>query len=297
MYIVDVDSQERETQAIRLLLTSPWRDDLLVPFGFDALTWVVVEAQKHILTPEIVGDVDILVGNLAFKDWTQYSEALTKIQSEYPQYPPNLRTFLAGKIVAEADGIEWPPRPSHLAGIEVKVSYFTDKPRATKSSPEKVNGIRNQIDWLEAMGLDQFALLDVVGNEPSDDESGAWFGALARAEKSRSAMDDILKCRLAEDSAAGQFVWSIGSVVGGDEGMRGAGGLHMLRSPNLNPRLAVKHPDVVRNRRAILDHIPRLLAAAAAPRYFPVVLIDCRKCRAVHYLNDPHCTWNCREGH
>ena len=69
MYIVEVDSKERETEAIRHIVGSFHKEDLLAPFGFDALTFVIVEAQKPRLTPCVVGDVDILAGNLDFKNW------------------------------------------------------------------------------------------------------------------------------------------------------------------------------------------------------------------------------------
>ena len=64
MYIVEVTSQERETEAIRHIVGSFLKEELLAWFGFDALAFVIVEAQKPKLTPGMVGDVDILAGNL-----------------------------------------------------------------------------------------------------------------------------------------------------------------------------------------------------------------------------------------
>lgn len=289
MYIVESDSQNREHQAIRHVAGSFLKTDLLLPFGFDDLSFVIVEAQKPKLTPGIVGDVDILVGNLDFKDWSAYRKALSEMEAEFPDWPHLLRTQLAGKKVAEANGLKWPPEPVRVAGVEVKCAYYTDRLKASKSSDEKVSGIRSQIDWLERMGLDQVGLLDVVGNEPAYQEDGGFFGAMGRANRSLETMRDVLAARLPEDTAAGQFVWSAGAVGGGDEGIRGAGAIHLLRAPAKNPRLAAGDPETVAHRAALAQNIPRLLENVASPKYFPVVFIDCRSCGRVHYLDDRLC--------
>ena len=56
-----MDSQDRESQAIRHIVGSFHKDILLRSFGFDDLTWIIVEALKPKLTPDIVGDVDIVM--------------------------------------------------------------------------------------------------------------------------------------------------------------------------------------------------------------------------------------------
>lgn len=294
MYIVEVDSQKRESEAIRHIVGSHHKDVLLRPFGFDDLTWIIVEALKPKLTPGIVGDVDILAGNLDFKDWNAYRMALAEIEAQHPQYPHVTKTQLAGKMVSEANGLKWPPEPVFVAGIEIKCAYFTDKLRATKSSDEKVEGIRKQIDWLEKMGLDKVGLLDVIGNEPTYQEEGGFLGALGRADRSLQAMKSTLDCRLPEDSKAAQFVWPVGSVGGGDERIRGAGQPIMLREPAMNPRLLRKDPEALKHRAALLLNIPKLLAHLPPPRYFPLVFIDCRKCETIHYFDDAKCAWNQR---
>jgi hypothetical protein len=294
MYIVEANSRERETEAIRHLADSPLKDELLGVFGFDALNFVIVEAQKPKLIPGVVGDIDILAGNLDFKDWADYRNALAEMEAKHPEYPEVLKTQLAGKIVSEADGLRWPPEPVFVAGVEVKCAYFTDRLKAGKSSVEKVSGIRNQIDWLEKIGLDKFGLLDVIGNEPSYQEDGGYLGAMDRASRSRDAMRTILADRLPATSAAAQFVWSVGSVGGGDEGVRGTGRPLMLRPPVKNPRLAANDREALAHRAVMLQKIPELLAHLPCPRYFPVVFMDCRKCKLIHYLEDPACFWNRR---
>jgi hypothetical protein len=181
-----------------------------------------------------------------------------------------------------------------VTGIEVKCAYFTDRLKAAKSSEEKVSGIRNQIDWLERIGLDKFGLLDVIGNEPAYQEDGGYFGAMNRASRSLNVMSPILADRLPKRSAAAQFVWSAGSVGGRDESMGGAAKPLMLRPPVRNPLLESRDPEALMHRAAMLRNIPKLLAHLPAPRYFPIVLIDCRKCGAIHYLEDAACFWNRR---
>ena len=143
---------------------------VLERMGLSCLSWVIVEALKPGLVPGIVGDVDILAGPMDFQDWNDFHEAMVEQEPLHLQYPNNLRERLAGKKVSEAGGIKWPPEPPYVVGIEVKCAYFTDKAHSTKSSAERVARIRNQIDWLQKMGLDRFALLDVIGNIPS----GGW---------------------------------------------------------------------------------------------------------------------------
>ncbi len=293
MYIVEIDSQERESEAVHHLLGLPCNEDLLRALGLGPLSWIVVDAEKSRLTPTIKGDVDILGGNLDFEDWAQVENAYAEMKAEHPDWPPQLQTQLAHKKVAEAGGLVWPPQPSYVVGAEVKCAYFTDCIKAGKSSKQK--HIRNQIVGLEKMGLNKFALVDVVGTRPSDAEAGAWLGALGQAQQARAAMDEILRARLPEQSAAGHLVWPVGSVAGGDEGIRGAGGLRLLRELQANPSLAANDLKTMENRKALLANIPRMLDGLPRPRYFPVIFVDCRKCRKVHYLEDPACVRNRRE--
>ncbi|MGD0182670.1 MAG: hypothetical protein ABSC15_22895, partial [Terriglobales bacterium] len=193
-------------------------------------------------------------------------------------------------MISEANGLAWPPKPVFIVGIEVKCAYFTDRLKASKSSEEKVAGIRNQIEYLERMGLDRVGLLDVIGSEPAYQEDGGWLGALHRASRSLDAMNGILKDRLPPDSTSAQFVWSVGSVGGGDESIRGAGQPRMLRQPKRNSRLESQVPETLAYRAALLENIPKLVADLPVPRYFPVLIIDCRKCKALHFLEDPSCS-------
>lgn len=287
MYIINTDSQERESEAIRRVLASFHKEYVLAPMGLGTLSWAIMEAQKPGLIPGVVGDLDILPGTMEFCDPAAFRDAFDRASRQYPGAQVGLLENLAGKEIAEAGGIKWPPEPSYVIGVEVKCSYFDIKPRSTKSSPEKVAGIRKQIEWLLKMGLDRVALLDVIANPPSDGvDSGAWLAASSQAQASFAAAQMILGDRLPADSSAGQFVWAVGPVVGGAEDARGAGGPILLRAPQSNPAIGKKHPEVVANRETLMASIPKLLGGMPRPRYFPIVYIDCRKCRGLHVLSD-----------
>ena len=177
VYLIEIDSQKRESEATRHLLQLFHKEELLGALGLGPLAWIVIEAQKSRLIPGIVGDVDILAGNLDFQNWSQMEAAVEEMKSREPDWPPQLQIQLAGKMVAESGGLVWPSKSSHVAGAEVKCAYFTDQIKSAKSSKDKVAGIRSQIDWLENMGLDRFALVDIVGTRISDEQSGGWLEA------------------------------------------------------------------------------------------------------------------------
>jgi hypothetical protein len=287
MYLIDTNSQERESEAIRRMLASFHNEYLFGPLGLGTLSWVIMKAQMPSLVPGLVGDVDIMAGTLAFCDPQSFKAALDEVNARYPSAHPSLAENLAGKMIAEAGGIPWPPGPSYVVGVEVKCSYFDSLPRSTKSSPEKVAGIRQQIGKLLKMGLDRVMLLDVIANPPSDGvDSSAWRAAASQAQTSFAAAAKILGDRLPADSPAGQFVWAVGPVVGGTEDARGAGVLRLLRAPQINPALGEKHSVVTANREVLIASIPKLLACMPRPRYFPIVYIDCRKCQRLHVLSD-----------
>jgi hypothetical protein len=77
MYIIEANSRERETEAIRHLAGSPLKDEVLGAFGFDALNFVIVEAWNEAHTRRS-REIDILVGNLDFKHWADYLSALSE---------------------------------------------------------------------------------------------------------------------------------------------------------------------------------------------------------------------------
>jgi hypothetical protein len=232
----------------------------------------------------MVGDVDILAGSMEFSDPADFRNAFHRVSMRCSGAHTSFLENLAGKEIAEAGGIKWPPEPAYVVGIEVKCSYFDTRPRAIKSSPNKVAGIRKQVEWLLKMGLDRVALLDVIANPPSDGvDFSAWIRAAAQASESASAARDILRERLPPDSPSGQFVWAVGPVVGGNETARGAGAPRLIRQPLLNPTLSQN--EVSANRQMMFQSITKLLASQPRPHYFPITYVDCRKCRHLHAVD------------
>jgi len=87
------------------------------------------------------------------------------------------------------------------------------------------------------MGFDKIGLLDVIGNEPTEGV-GVFISAVGRAQDSLRAFQPLIEARLGDDTPAAQFCWLVGSVFGGDEGIRGGGSLKVVRAGLENPLLA-----------------------------------------------------------
>jgi hypothetical protein len=131
------------------------------------------------------------------------------------------------------------------------------------------------------MGFDRTILLDIIANPPVSGPDGqAWFTALDVSDLSRRALDYDLKNRLPANSRAGHFVWSIGSVVGGDETRRGAGSPIELQSGVHNPLL--KDEAVKARRSEINESLHNELGKLTAPRNLRAVFLDCEKCGQIH---------------
>lgn len=289
MQIVDVDDRDREKEATRHFLSHLFfRRDLLGAMGLDSLTWVIMEAQKPHLVPGLVGDVDILAGNLEFKDFQDFIRAMERVEQQFPGMNELAQQDLAAKIVTEDLGMRWPPESSRIVGIEVKCGYFDreDGPRSDKSSARKIEHLRQRLDLLLEMGFDKVGLLDIIGNEPSDGPN-AYLEAGWRAHQSARGFQPILEARLTDDIPAAHFCWAVGSVFDRDERLSGAGGLLTVRPGLPNPLLE----KAVANRRIMLQSVTRMLGSIAVPRYCPVFFIDCQDCGRLHFLDDATCAW------
>src|SRR5258706_2910830 len=274
MYLLEIDDKERESEATRHLLSNVFHPgDFLRPLGMDALTWVVMEAQKPNLIPGLVGDVDILAGNLEFKDTDHFWRELKAAEAQWPGANPSFLQDFACKGVTQANGLVWPPRSSRVIGIEVQCCYFdpNEGPRSTKTSRQQIAGKRGQIEHLLEMGMDMVALLDVIGSYPtSATGSDSWLPAVGRASDALHAFEKIIECRLPDDRPAAQFVWSVAGVPGGDESMKGAGRIRQVRRGLPNPLLASGNSEAVSNRKILIKRVTELLATIPPPRYCPV---------------------------
>jgi hypothetical protein len=83
----------------------------------------------------------------------------------------------------------------------------------------------------------------------------------------------------------------VGSVLGGDERIRGGGGLKVVRAGLENPLLATRDESAIRNRDILVKNVSAMLSEIPAPTYWPLFFIDCMNCRRLHFLNDPSCVW------
>ena len=291
MYLIDIEDQNRESESIRHLLRSPLHKEyLLSPMGLGGLSWIVMEVDNIHLVPSIIGEVDILAGPLEFRVPEDFRKVLKRQQTERPDWHPSWHEILAAKEISEAGGILWPPTTDYVVGVEVKCAYFADRLYSTKHSTSHVKGILKQVDRLGKMGVDRMALLDVIANPPSDGvNSNAWFEAAGRAQNSLKEMRDILEARLPAGTPAGQFVWSAGAVVGGDESIRGAGVPSMLRPGLMNPALAAGDAKVLANRGVLLARISEMLRGLPQPTFFPAIFAGCRVCKKIRLFHDPEC--------
>jgi hypothetical protein len=94
------------------------------------------------------------------------------------------------------------------------------------------------------------------------------------------ALANDLKDRLPANSPAGHYVWSIGSVDGGNETQRGAGVPVQLRSGIQNPLLM--DDEVIHRRSDVNMHLEKEFAKLPAPRSLRAVFLDCEKCGEIH---------------
>jgi len=287
-----IDQRRRESAATsHLLELMPISERLLEPLGLSRFCWAILELQIQRLKPDVIGEIDILAGPLQWTDSDAFGRELCEQTSRWPNAHPTIPEFFAAKITAEQGGIRWPPSIEHLVGIEVKCAYNEQGTiKSDKTSPEKIKGLRKQLARDLQLGLDRVALVDIIAHHPTDGEDGlAWLAAGAHAQTSITAMAAALTGRLAnplpdgrftpEPSllSVGHFVWSIGSVAGGNETMRGAGAPILLRQAEAN---------APGERTDLKRRIHCLLAANPAPRCWPILLKDCTLCQQLHALNE-----------
>lgn len=262
-YLVEIDNQEREHEAIVRLFELPFiYSDFFAAFGLNpSLSWYLLEIREHHFAGSITSEVDIL----------------------------------AGQLELESGEVNWPKSTNYLVGIEVKCAYLHPQAnqiseefiKSQKSSPQKINQIRSKIDELIKTGFDKVALLDIIANPPASGKDGqAWLNALGIAVTSIEAMLPVLQKRLPDSSPAGHWVWSIGSVPGGDETMRGAGAPIELRKSG-NNQLIKEDLATQKRRHEMQGKLQTILSSISlkGPR-LPLILLDCRTCGRIHGIKD-----------
>jgi len=257
-------------------------------------SWFILELRKDRLTNSAIGDVDLLAGRL---EWTNPEQFEALRQKEMKQaragtHPNNL-AFLAALELASAGGIKWPPSTAWLAAVEAKCAYLNPQApsisaenlKSTKGSVKKVAHMQEQLKSLLELGFNRVALLDVIANPPVSGPDGqAWLNAAAVAADSKRAMSRILERRLPLDSPAGHYVWSVGAVVGGHEGMRGSISIEELKVvrdnplPSLDTQVSDRRHEVEKHLRNILTPLPKPLNLSLR-----VVFTDCQACGQIHW--------------
>ena len=246
-------------------------------------SWYLLQVNKTNLINSSVkqGDVDILAGRLNWNDPKEF-DAIFKARRHDPNlYQSNLtgpEPFETLKL-ANSGGIKWPALTDYLIGIEIKCVRSPEKGtvKSKKSSPQKNKKLQNQVCDLLQMGFDKVALLDIIANSPTPVFSPE--NAIASIE----VMSPILQQRLPIDSPAGHWIYSIGSVIGGDETVRGTDVLEELRKTKDNPCLKVNQ--VIQSQRQEMEKkLLSILSQFPSPRSYPVIFIDCMICGKIHEL-------------
>lgn len=256
-YLVEIDDQKREHEAIRILFEVPFiYIGFFAHFGLNPCqSWYLIEIREHYFTGSINSEVDII----------------------------------AGRLELESSKINWSQSTKYLVGIEVKCAYLhpqTNQIKSQKSSPKKMSKIRSKIEELVKLGFDKVALLDIIANPPASGHDGqAWFNALGSASTSREVMWPVLQRRLQDNIPAEHWVWSIGSVIGGNETMRGAGAPIKLREAYDN-RLFKEDMTIQKQREELQEKLITILSGVSLKITFPLVLLDCRICDKIHRIRD-----------
>jgi hypothetical protein len=282
----------RKLQGLFCILDEFFRPLNLSPY----YCWFLLEIQMDALVNSFKGDVDILIGRLQARDQKDFETALAKYTKELPNAHPTWHYQLAALDIAESGGIEWPPKTDYLVGVETKclkldpnaTEISAHSVRSRKSSRQAVRKIRLKVDRLLDMGFDKVALLEFIANPPASGvDSRAWSLASSIAFRSEQAVASVFENRLLPNSLAGHWVCSVGSVGGADETLRGSGGVTEYHPVSDNPY----HDDPQRTarRHEMEQNLRSILASLPAPRFFPVLFINCIPCGHIHrsYLDDP----------
>ena len=292
-YIIEADRNVRERHSVRQLFRiSLCQEKLFGALGVPFFSWWVLDFDTQWFGRK-PGDIDILGGVLSWRDEGVFTAVRGRVAQQYPNVPGPLLDHEAFRIMAQEDQIEWPPRMEYLAGAEVKCAFFRDlQPYSAKHTDEDRVSIREQVEGLLLLGLDRALLVDVIANEPATGHDGAaWMQAAAVASASLTAMTGVLNARLPQESPAGHLVFPIGTVIGGDEAIRGALPHQILRDARANPHRHSDDDSTQKHRRKLASKVNAFLSKQPRPRAYPAVFVCCNICHpeGVHALDDPAC--------
>jgi hypothetical protein len=166
-YIIDLDSQERESYAIKQIMRALVLVDHLAPaLGLDDFSWYVLEVDTQ-WTGRKPGDVDILAGHLTWTNPDDIRAAVAHWAAVRPAAHPDVQTMLAAKQVAEQGGIAWPPSTDYLVGIEVKCAYYNSRNVIERVDAEKQDRVPPG-DLLDCADLRSCHCTIIVASNPLD---------------------------------------------------------------------------------------------------------------------------------
>lgn len=257
-------------------------------------SWYLIEIQMNQLIPSMAGDVDILAGRLEAADPKQFEELLEKWNKKSPDAHPSRNYRLAAIDLAWKGGLKWMPSLDYLVGIEVKCCYLPptasefaeDEMKSTKSSPEAIKGIRQQVDKLSKIGFDKVGLFEFVANPPADGIGNQpWNIASRICGGSIDAMRIIFEKRLPEASFAGHGACSVSGVFGREEHHSGVYENVILRQAHNNPLLSEKE-EVKANRQELEENLARILQGLSNPRNTPAIFVCDKGTHQIHSANE-----------
>jgi hypothetical protein len=267
--------------------------ELLVSFGINPkYSWYLIEMPIDQLVPSLVGDVDILAGNLQPNSREDYQNSFEKYKKLTPNTQPIHLDRYAALDIARNGGLMWPPSLDYLVGVEVKCSYLpmtaaeisSDEIKSKKTSLSKIKGIRKRIGKLLSMGFNGVGLLELIADPPADGVgSQPWSGASYIARRTLNAMEETFKQRLPEDSPAGHAVGAISGVIGRDECGSGAFSFDILRQIQKNPFL--KGKKVQDNRQEMQKNLYGILEQLSKPHITPAIYICDKKTHKLYWAN------------
>ena len=294
-YLAEVKGERREPLAIRrLVYLEHYLEPIMRSLGMNLFSWYILEIEHKHLVKSFKGDVDILSGKLSWRDQKHAETVLQEVKSRNTEWPQIICEQIATQEIVEAGGLKWPPSIDYLVGIEAKCALGTpSKVKSTKSSKSKQKDIQDKINILLQMGFDKIALIDFIANPPqSGVDIEAWLAATLVAnassekmkqQKALHAKDTVLNERLLTTFPSGHWLLSMGAVAGGDESIRGSGIPVELRKACENPML--QNSKTQEYRKEMETNLNSVFAHLPLPRSLPVVLVDCRTCRSIHFYN------------
>lgn len=306
-HLIDFASTERESAAIdRFMALSNIHTNFQVALGLQpSFYWCLVRCETPLLAANIRGEIDMVLGGLAWKNPGRLTSHRFHELQKYPNWHPDLHWQSAANLEAAQGGVVWPPTTDHLVGVEAKTSYFlpnrepigrvVGKIGANKFSSRYQKEMSKQAKRLMIMGFDRAVLLTMVANPPADARSShAWMQSSATSSDSATLMRKLVELQPdALPHSVGHWLWSLGAVAGRHEGWQGSGRPEELRPALPNPLLKL-HGNAAKHREAMTRRLHHLFEHLPAPRQFPVFLSYCQQCQTVHrYKNISEAVVDC----